>query len=126
MEKYVVEFDTANDDQKNELANKITTELDERLNEYKHLFDPEELNYLPTKKKIFTKIINFLRTNKFVSDLINVGLKKREKERIEEKCPDQTYKPPKRHYDIRDLKEHPEKIDELVDNMSDSDESGNE
>ena len=69
-------------------------------------------------KKILENIEREFRLDIY-KDLMNVSLQMRQDERIKEKCPDQKYEKPKRIIDLKLFKEHPEKLTEFIDNLSD-------
>ena len=43
----------------------------------------------------------------------------RNEERVKKMCPDMAYEKPKRVIDLKLFKEHPEKMEEFLDNLSD-------
>lgn len=124
MKKYIDEFDKAASDSSDEaqiIMDKITSETENKLDEYRRLFQPLAVD-LPFVNPIMKQFKKMVKSEIF-RDLIVEGLNCREKERKEKSCPDQDFKPPKKIINLKDLKEHPEKIDELVDNLSATDSS---
>jgi len=121
MEKYASEFETRDETGKTQLMEQISKELEDRLDEYRKLFEPQPVDFIPTQKKVVEHMVTFFRTHKLMPDLLRFSVKKKDKDRIDEKCPDQSYEPPKRKYNIKELKENPELIDKMIDNLSDQD-----
>jgi hypothetical protein len=120
MRVYMDEFNCTDDDSANmDLMKKIEDETTEKLNAYRKLFEPVEIAY-PKKSLIISKM-NELFKNDLFDDLINKGLEQREIDRREKSCPDQDYKIPKKVINLKEIKEHPEKLDEIMNNLSDVD-----
>jgi hypothetical protein len=123
MMEYIDEFEGANDEEKENILSKINDKIDVMLSVYKKYFEPVEIEN-PRKKKII-QAMDDLFANPHMSELISFGLKFRDKKRIEESCPDQTFERPKKVINLRELKEHEdnldEKLDEMLENCSDSD-----
>ena len=122
MEKYTDTFESLNQDsEKEKLMDTISQEIQTRLDEYRKLFEPIEINYIPTQKRVLEYMVNFFRTHKLMKDLIKFGLKKKDIDRIAERCPDQSYEPPKRKYNIKELRDNPELIEKMIEDLSDQD-----
>lgn len=126
MLECVDEFDGANDDEKEIMLSKMNDKIDIMLNVYKKYFEPIEIEN-PRKNRII-KAMDDLFSNPHMAELIEFGLKFRDKKRIEESCPDQTFERPKKVINLRELKECEEdnldeRIDEMLENCSDSDQS---
>lgn len=119
MKNYMDQFDFDNEEKNSELMKKIESETTEKLNAYRKLFEPIEIPY--PKKSLIVSKFNELLKHELFSDLINKGLEQRENDRREKSCPDQDYKIPKKIINLKELKEHPEKLDELMNNLSDVD-----
>jgi hypothetical protein len=122
MEKYVEEFDLlTTDDDKEKLMDKIMVETNNKLDEYRQLFEVTEMNvsYL---KAVVKKMKSIVQSEIF-KDLIIEGLNIREEERKQKNCPDLDFKPPKTKniINLKELKEHPEKIDDIINRLSEPD-----
>ena len=119
MMKYFDEFESADDEHKQIIMKKISEETTEKLNSYRKFFEPVDIPY-PKRTFIVSKM-NELLKNELFKDLIAVGLKQREIDRREKSCPDSDYKIPKKIINLKEIKEHPEKLDEIMNNLSDVD-----
>lgn len=123
MMEYINEFEQGDDNEKETILSKINDKIEIMLNIYKKYFEPITIEN-PRKRKII-QAMDELFANPHMDEFIEFGLKFRDKKRIEESCPDQTFERPKKVINLKDLKEHEdhldEKIDELLENCSDSD-----
>ena len=113
MKTYQEQFENASIEEKDTICAKISEDVEIELEKYRDLFNVKDLKGFPQKKRILESLENELGNDLF-KDLINVGLQMRQDERIKEKCEN-----PKRVIDLKLFKEHPEKIQEFVDNLSD-------
>jgi hypothetical protein len=120
MGTYYDEFEAASDDQKEEIFKKINLQVESTLNEYRSMIDVVKLDKLPTRKYA-TKVMYNLIKNKHFNDIIEFALEFREKERRNNMCPDQSYEAPKNVINLQEFKDHPEKLDEYINNLSESD-----
>ena len=127
MESLFDAFDAANDDEKENIMTNIQNTVTEKLEVYKKYFEPITIES-PKKHKIVAAM-DGLFANSHMTELIDFGLKFRDKKRIDESCPDQTFEVPKKIINSKDLKDDPdnidEKLDKLLENCSDSDYSDN-
>lgn len=119
MEKYIDKFDENNEENNTKLLEQIEKETENKINEYRKFFEITELSF-PGKSTLFKKSKDMF-TSKLFEDLVWHALSMREKERREKYCPDMDFKPPKNIISLKDIKEHPEKIDEYVKNICESD-----
>jgi len=119
MAQYLDEFESADDEHKKLLMKRISDETTEKLNIYRKFFEPQNILY-PKKTLVISKM-NELLNNELFRDLITVGLKQREHDRREKSCPDNDYKIPKKVINLKEIKDHPEKLDEIMANLSDID-----
>jgi len=125
MEAFVDEFDKANDDEKEILNEIVSNQLESELNIYKKMFDPINVTKPPSRSHIIKVMENFMRDEK-IKRLAEIAIELREKDRRERMCPDQTFEPPKKVLNLREFRDHPEKLEEYLDNLSnDSDDSDN-
>lgn len=121
------EFENASDNEKDIILSNINLKIDSIIEIYKNYFQPITIEN-PRKKKIIAKM-NELFSNPHMEELIEFGLKLRDKKRIEESCPDQTFEKPKKVINLKELKEFEgsdcldDKINEMLADYSDSDES---
>lgn len=115
--EHVNNFDNSTDDEKNKLFAQVAQQTEEKLDGYRKFFQIIEIKK-PKNSILFDHMNNIINSPLF-DDLVNVGLEMREKERKEKSCPDQDYKIPKRVINLKEIKDNPDKIDELLDNMSD-------
>jgi hypothetical protein len=120
MEKYVDEF-TDNESDNDRLMEKIRNEVNEKLDQYRKLFEPIEIK--TTNLKSIIKKMRELIISDIYKDLIVEGLRCREEERKDKNCPDMDYKPPdtKKVINLKELKANPEKIDDIINRLSDVD-----
>jgi hypothetical protein len=127
MESLIDAFENANDDEKENIMTNIQNTINVKLEVYKKYFEPISIE-TPKKTKIIATM-DELFANPHMTELIDFGLKFRDKKRIEESCPDQTFEVPKKIINLKDLKDDPdnmdEKLDKLLENCSDSDYSDN-
>jgi len=127
MLDYIDEFEKGDDNEKDLILLKINEKIKTSLNIYEKYFEPITIEK-PRKKKII-QAMDDLFSNPHMKELINFGLKLRDKKRIEESCPDQTFEKPKKVINLKDLKEFEndecldDKINEMLENCSDSDNS---
>lgn len=125
MSEFIEEFDNADDDIRCEIMAKINDRIEIELKIYEKYFEPIVIEN-PRKKKVI-QAMNDLFANPHMDELIQFGLKFRDKKRIEESCPDQTFERPKKVISLKELKEYTneneldEKIDAILNNCSDSD-----
>lgn len=118
MKKYADEFNENNtDDDNNKIMEKIKTELNDKLYAYRKFFEVTTINY-PKKSLVINKMKEII-DNELFGDMVRTGLLQREIDRKEKSCPDQDYKIPKRIINLKEIREHPEKLDEYMDNLSD-------
>jgi hypothetical protein len=123
MGAFVDEFEEADDDGREILDKLVSEQLESELNLYKNLFNVSGITKSPSRTFIIKTMENFMRDDK-MKVLAEVALELREKERRERMCPDQSFEPPKRVLNLREFRDHPEKLEEYLDNLSDdSDES---
>lgn len=119
MTKYLDDFDQASEEDKAVIMEKIATETNNKLNKYRQLFDPIEIEY-PKKSTVVKKMIELLNSDIF-KDAIYAGLEQRENDRREKSCPDSDYKIPKNIINLKEIKDNPEKLDEIISKLSDAD-----
>ena len=126
MEKYADKFDDdLTDEQKEDIFKQINNEVENVLNEYRNMFEPRILEKLPTNKSSIRMMQNLIVNNHF-DDIVKIALKFRESERRNKMCPDQDYEPPKKIINLKEFKEHPEKLDEYINNLSNTDSSNDD
>lgn len=116
MEKYADEFDGAEE----EVFKKINSEIEDIINIYRDMFEKKYFDKLPTVTRIIEMMKKTIYNENF-NDIIKIALNFREEERRRNMCPDQTYESPKKVINLKEFKEHPEKLDEYINNLSDSD-----
>lgn len=122
FEKYMNEFDNCtNEEDKTKLFNKIDVEEENELDKYRKIFEPKTVYESPYKNRIINKMMDIINTDIF-KDIIKTSLKIREKERIERLSPenDLFIKKPKKTINLKELKENPEDIDKIVDDLVDN------
>lgn len=118
MIEYMDRFENATDEEKDALGTEINEKVQKKLDEYRELFLAKEINGTPSKTKTLNIMEQTFRKDIF-KELINICIDIRNEERIKDKCPDMTYEKPKRVIDLKLFKEHPEKMEEFLDNLSD-------
>jgi hypothetical protein len=121
MEKYVNEFKDANDEEQSKLMEKITYEVNNKLDQYRELFKPESVS-ITNLRAVITKMKELIKSDIY-KDLIVEGLNCRDRERKEKNCPDLDFKKPntKKIINLKELKENPDKIDEIINRLSEVD-----
>jgi hypothetical protein len=122
---YLDKFEEVSDEEKEKLMVQIGEEVKQKLDEYRNMFNPEEITDM--RRKTIVKKMKDICESKQLSTLIKYGLEMREQDRRDQSCPDQDYKPPKHVISLKELKENPEtmdqRINELIDNQSSDAES---
>jgi hypothetical protein len=99
------------------LMEKMLGEINGQMAEFEQFFasrpfDKDD-NRIPSQKATF-KTLNEMCDNPVLKKLIAYGLDMREKERIEQKCPDASYEAPKNIINLREIKENPAKLDAIM------------
>jgi hypothetical protein len=118
MLKYQDEFSKNSDlEFQDKIMDSVVNDIDSEMNEIKKFFESQpfdkENDRVPTQKSVF-KRLNEMCDSKVFKKLVSYGLLIREKERYEEKCPDASYEAPKNIINLREIKENPEKLDEIM------------
>lgn len=121
MGKYIDQFESADDDDKNKLMEKIDTEINDILNTYKKLFEPIDVTVV--SKKIILEKMKQMYMNPLISELIYFLLDLRNRERIEKSCPDANYEIPKKIINLKELSENMDTLDEKLDSLLDESDS---
>jgi len=124
MEKYIEKFDGATDEEKANIMVQIGEDVTKKLDEYRDMFNPVEITDL-RKKSIIQKMRDICGGDN-MGKLIRYGLEMREQERIDQSCPDQDYKRPKRVINLKELRDNPDTIDQRIDDLIDNRSSGDE
>jgi len=138
-EKYMLELvdndnnldkisDVLGEEEMNEIIRNVINKVNNRLKEYEDIQKPICLTKYPHKNVIINKHMKEMCKNKIFLELVKYGTQMRDDERRGDKDGNYTYKLPKRIFDYNELKDNPEKIDELLNDESlnrSSDESDN-
>lgn len=108
-----------NEEEMNLFMNTIDNKIEERLDQYRNLYTPIEFTEDDSisQKRLIDRLIKMFRTNiytEYMKACLDIQDEKRR-----EKYGVNNLKPPKRVIDLKELKANPEKIDEIVENMSD-------
>lgn len=111
--KYVGEFGkTETKEDQNKIMEKVTEELNTKMRMYTEFLKPISMDKVPGKNIVHKKIVE-LSQNPLFRELLHYGLALREKERIEERCPDISYEPPTNVISLKEIGENPEKLNEI-------------
>jgi hypothetical protein len=114
MMKYQDEFskDTSIEYQ-DKIMDLVVEDINKELESFRKFFEEKEYqNKFPSQKNVF-QVLNDICSSPEMKKLVTYGLDIREKERFEEKCPDMSYEAPKNIINLREIKENPEKLDEI-------------
>ena len=125
MIDYIDQFENSNEDEQEKIMLEISDKINVVLDVYKKYFEPIEIEN-PRKNKI-VKMMDDMFDTEHMKEFIDFGLKFRDKKRIEESCPDQTFERPKKVINLKELKDYEgnldEKIEEIINDYSDSEQS---
>lgn len=125
FEASCVDFDKSLDDEKEQIMLDIEKKITKEIETIESYFKPIQIEN-PRKKKIIEEMDKMF-SMPLMTEFIDFGLKFRDKKRIEESCPDQTFEKPKKIINLKELKNNIEniddKLDEMLANISDSDNS---
>lgn len=117
MIAYADRFEDMTDEKKATMFEKLEKLVEETHNNYRKIFEAEDIKFTPSKKK-FVKLM----TDKFklpgFKDVLKYSLQFREDDRKEKMCPDQDYTAPKRVINLEEFRDDPKKLDEYIDNLS--------
>jgi hypothetical protein len=113
--KFMKDFNECeNDDEKQEsIMKQISQELKTKTDAFNDFFKPITFNVFPSKKVVFEKMKE-LCDKPIIKELSIYGLCLREKERIEEKCPDQSFEMPTNVINLKEIKANPNKLDDIL------------
>lgn len=124
MIQFVDKFETATDEEKELIESQINKEVEKNLDEYRNILEPIQIDGFFSRKKIFEKMEKMLKTEKF-KEMTKACLDFTQKQRVE-KMGATNLKVPKKVLKIEECINNPDKIDEYVNNITDSsDESDN-
>lgn len=118
MLKYQDEF-SKNDDleYQDKIMDSVVNDINLEMEDIKKFFESQlydkNNDKLPNQKYTFRRL-NELCNDKIFKKLISYGLAIREKERFEDKCPDMSYEIPKNIINLREIKNNPNKLDEIM------------
>jgi hypothetical protein len=118
MVKYHEQFNDEDDEEKqDELMEKIINETNEKMKEYEKFieevpFDGENAKF-PSQKVVLDKLNSMCDSQTF-KKMLSYGLSIRENQRIQEKCPDISYEKPTNIINLKEIKENPKKLDEIM------------
>lgn len=115
MIEYIDQFERSNHNEKITIMNEIKQKVQNKLNMYSNLFEPIEIVFIG-KKSIIKKMYEIYE-NPLMNDLIKFGLEMRENERLKKSGHGETYKVPNKIIKLKELKEHPESIDQKIDEI---------
>lgn len=120
IESYLEKFDLASSDEEKEaISTEIKLEVEARLDKFRELFEPITVTGTFTRIKILKRMQEFFAKPDF-DELIKSCLQFTQKERFEKMGGGKQMTLPKRVLNLKDCLDDPEKIDEYVNNMPDS------
>lgn len=96
---------------KNELTEQ---QVDEKLTKFKNLFKPIELGRYPHRKVIINKYIKTLCLNEDLHEMIKESVYMRDENRKGGDGGNMNYTLPKRIFNMKELKDNPDKVDEML------------
>lgn len=91
-----------------------------KLAEYENLLNVHEFSAYTKKEKIIKDYIKPLCSNELFRDILKAGIRIREIERQKNSVESYVFKQPKRVFNLRELKDNPDKVDELLNADSDA------
>jgi hypothetical protein len=117
MLKYCDEFDDNDEEKQEKTMEKIMDETDDEIKNYEKFFEERkyESDKFPTQKQVLQNLNSLCDTDIF-KKIMSYGLTIREKQRIKEKCPDISYEKPTNIINLKEIKENPNKLDEIMKN----------
>lgn len=127
-EKYMSELavdENCDEQTMNRMIQSVIDRADARLKEYDNILKPIVLTKYPHKNVIINKYIKELCKNHVFLEMIEHGVKMRDDERRGDTDVNVSYVMPKRIFNFDELKDNPDKVDELL-NDSDLDRSSDE
>lgn len=112
------------DQDQDQLMEEVIDKIQEKMGEYEKFFESIDFeeDRIPTQKTVF-RTLNKMCDNPIFKELVSYGLISREHDRIAERGdPDIEYKIPKNIINLREIKENPDRLDEIMANREVSDE----
>lgn len=125
IESFLEKIELASDDEKIKINSEIQTEVEKKLDKYRQMFEPIQMEGTLNNKKIFTQMENFYRSDDF-KELISSCLEFTQIQRLEKMGGNTLKKVPKRVLKLKECLDDPNKINEYVNNLpsdNDSEES---
>jgi hypothetical protein len=111
--KYVGEFGkTEMIEEQIKVMEKVSEELNNKMKLYAEFLNAVIIDKIPTRNIVHKKISEICK-NPLFRELLQYGLSLREKERIEERCPDISYEPPTNVISLKEIGENEGKLDEI-------------
>lgn len=120
MLKHYEEFENADEDTQEQIMLKVTDEINNKMEKYITFFNTIEYEKFPSLKNAY-ETLNSICITETMNELMEYGLLIREKERIQEKCPDLSYEKPKNVINLQEIKNNPEKLREIMATRTDKD-----
>jgi hypothetical protein len=108
------DFDIENLDK--EFYENIKIKTAKKIEEYNNLLKPHIFGSYTAPKKIINDYIKPICNSELFKDMLKAGLKIREKERQKQSIETYNFKPPKRVFNLEELKKNPDQIDILLNN----------
>lgn len=109
--------DSLPENEMDEIVKKIYARLDERIDKYINLLNPMVLQTYPHKNTIMKHLMETCKNEYFV-EMVKECILMRDKVRKSNAEPTFNSKIPKRIFRIKELKDNPEKVDELLNDTS--------
>lgn len=123
IETFVEKFELANtEEEKDALGSEIKIEVEKRLDKYRQIFEPVQLDGRFTRTKIFARMESVFKSEVF-DELIKSCLEFTQLQRIEKMGGSKPMTLPKRVLNLKDCLNDPEKINEYVNNLPSDDDS---
>ena len=122
MIDYVNELDNSNisfdDETLIKAKNIINSKLEKKINLFRKLFEPVELNPYMSKHVVIEKHMKVLCSNSLFIEFVNYGVDLRDSERKTENF-NGSFKIPKRIFDIKKIKNDPSLVDKMFEDNND-------
>lgn len=110
LKKYASIFNSENQLQ---IISTVQQEVRAKLDQINNFFKPIPYDDLINKKYVFSALSKICNDS-LMKELMVYCIKLREKKRVEEQCPDSAFEAPTNVINLQEIKQNPEKLDELL------------
>lgn len=127
MIEFLDDFEAGDDDEKDKINTLIDEQITMYFDEFKKLFEPVKITKPPSRSKLLMEMQKIFRGENMLL-MAKYALQLREKERKDRMNPDQSFKAPnpKKILNLKEFRDHPEKLEEYLNNLSEEDSSDEE